>query len=73
MTLLAHVNSSLGRIELHWSGAAFTTQREFRSAVDGRKRTTTIMHSRRSALEWYELAEREGAVHAPFPEGDGHG
>ncbi len=73
MTLLAHVNSSLGRIELHWNGSSFTTRREFRSAVDGRPRTTQILHGRRSAKEWYELAEREGAVHEPFPEGGSDG
>jgi hypothetical protein len=73
MTLLSHVSTSLGRIELHWSGAAFMTRRTFRSAIDGRPRTTQILHGRKSAREWYELAEREGAVHEPFPEGGGDG
>jgi hypothetical protein len=67
------VVTELGRVELHYEQGRFTTRREFRSAIDGRPRTTTIMHSRRSALEWHELAEREGAVHADFPEESANG
>lgn len=73
MSLLAHVKTDLGRIGLHWDGSSFTTQREFRSAVDGQPRTTQILQSRRSAKEWYELAERDGAVHEPFPQGGSDG
>ena len=66
-SLLATVRTQLGEIELHHDLGVFTTQREFRGALDGRKRTTTIRISRESGQEWYELAERVGATWREFP------
>ena len=68
MSLLASVKTGLGRIELHHNGQTFTTRRTYSSATDGTERVVTILHSRRSAEEWYELAQEGGTVHAPFPE-----
>jgi hypothetical protein len=70
MTCLAAVNTDLGRIELHHNGQTFTTRRTYSSVTDGVELVITILHSRKSAEEWYELAERQGAVYAPFPEAE---
>ena len=68
MSLLATVTTHLGKIELHNEGGVFTTRRTYDSPVHGVERVCTILQSLRSAIDWYELAERHGTVHAPFPE-----
>jgi hypothetical protein len=68
VSLLSHINTSIGRIELQHENGRFTTRRAYTSCVDQTERVCIILISRESALEWYELAERNGAVHAVFPE-----
>jgi hypothetical protein len=68
MSLLAHVKTDLGRVELHHEAGVFTTQRRFTSAFDGDQRTTTVRLIPERAREWYELCAESGAVHADWPE-----
>lgn len=66
MSLLATVKTETGKVELHHYHSVFTT----RGHLDCDTRTgsvTTILITAARALEWHELAEREGHVYLPFP------
>ena len=67
LTLLADVNTDLGKIELHHEDGSFTTVGEYTSPLDGETHVTTIPIFRESAREWWDLCERRGAIHQPFP------
>lgn len=73
MSLLATVRTDVGKVELHHEAGMFTTQRVVRG-IEAELLTSrpsyvcTILVSRESALEWYELAKDGGAVIAAFPE-----
>ena len=72
MTLLAHIKTGLGRVELHHEAGKFTTRRRFTSAVDRQEKWSTVPLLPGRAREWYELCAERGAVHADWPEGVGH-
>ncbi len=67
MTVIAVVKTELGRIRLVEDEGLFFTTRNFTSALDGKLLVSTIHISPAKAAEWYELAEEQGAVLAPFP------
>ena len=67
MSLLATVKTDVGKVELHHEAGVFTTRG--RLTCDARADSTcTILITCERALEWWELAQERGAVHADFPE-----
>lgn len=67
MTLLATVKTKTGKVELHHYHGIFTTRGHL--DCDARPgHMTTILITAARALEWHELAEREGHVYLPFPQ-----
>lgn len=72
MSLLATVATKVGKVDLHFEDGAFTTRGVVRGieveVLCGRQNyVTTILITAERALEWHELAEREGHVYLPFP------
>ncbi len=74
MSLLGHVTTELGPVELHHTDGRFTTRRvvETRRTPFFRKDSivSTIVISREGAREWYELCARRGVVFRAFPEAE---
>jgi len=73
MSCLAAVNTALGRVELHHEDGRFTTRRvvdhlEPEPCAGRHSHVCTILLDRERALEWHELAERQGTVYETFPE-----
>jgi hypothetical protein len=68
VTILASVATDLGRIYLHGDEHGFDTRRRYMSLTDGRLHEGRIHESRESALRWYELCSRDGAVYTSFPD-----
>lgn len=67
MSLLATVKTETGKVQLHHYHGVFTT----RGHLDCDLRTgsvTTILITTERALEWWELADREGHIYLPFPQ-----
>ena len=72
MTLLSHVNRSIGagRIELHFEDGRFETRLPFDDVLSGEERVSRVPQlDLGHARWWYEEAEREGAVHSDWPAG----
>jgi len=69
MTLLSHVNRSIGagRIELHFEDGHFETRLPFDDVLTGETLVSRVPQDTESARRWYELAVTTGAVHAEFP------
>jgi len=67
MTLLATVNTDVGHVELRCEDGRFTTSCTHVGRLDGAARVCIILITAARAHWWYGLAERRGAVFAPFP------
>jgi hypothetical protein len=73
MSLLGHMTTKLGDVELRHGGGVFVTRRVFDDS-DLKLFTGEATHisvvplDRERAQRWYELMQREGVVYTEFPE-----
>ncbi len=63
MTLLATVESDLGRIEIHYIDGRFATCRTYFDEIAGAESVSADVEDAQAVVEWYQLARDEGEVH----------
>ena len=68
MSLLAAIQTDIGRLTLHRTRRGYETRRTWRDLYAGCERVTRIPMSAAQASEWHRMAAQRGLVRRPFPE-----
>ena len=68
MSLLAAIQTDIGRITLHRTRRGYETRRTWRDCYADVERVTCIPMSAAQASAWHRMAAARGLVRRPFPE-----